>query len=143
MTIDTELSSFPSYFLRKLRRVAHLYKGTNMGGFLQGAYYHLETTQGALNDSDEHADELRKENADMRAQLEAIAAHIQGIDKLCATPVMGFETIAKDQSGFINCMAAHGVEPYSKRVKGWRSDKKKIGKPAIPPMEFVLGGAPA
>jgi hypothetical protein len=143
--IDRDSNRFGLYVQRALLRKARQHKGTDLGGFLKCAHDHLEATQGALNDALEALDEYRekedwmmKENAEMRASLQAVRDAIQGIDKLCLPPADPFRTTPKDFSSHINVMAAHGVEPYSKRVKGWRSDKKSKSN-AIPVMQFAIG----
>lgn len=53
-------------------------------------------------------------------------------------PIFEFETGVKDLSSFINIMAANGIEPYTKRVKGWQDKKAKVFVMQLPQLEFQM-----
>lgn len=95
-----------------------------------------------ISDQSEVIDILRSECKEYQAMIDvqhkkmvALKSVLSDSLSLVDLPVFEFETSAKDLSSFINVMAAHGIEPYTKRVKGWQDKKAKV----LPQLEFQMG----
>jgi hypothetical protein len=123
--------------IKALEEQLVLHSGTALGKVIGSAIVLIEQQNEALATFREVEELWINEYANCKSTIELIKGGLELALKDCVLPVNPYETIARDMSSHINCMAAHGVEPYSKRVKGWRSDKKKTK--SIPPMEFALG----
>jgi hypothetical protein len=98
---------------------AQKHKGTELGGLLQVAAYHIESqseliaeletdNQGLLHDCKKMHEGLIK--------IDAMATELGGLS-FGSMPINTYETVAKDHAMQANIMNYHGVEGYGKKGK--------------------------
>lgn len=97
-----------------LRTHGQKHRGTDLGGLLQWAALHIESQDEALAElREEHAREERERmglEGTLGAAKEAIEAALAAVNTPLCPPI----ELARDYSGHLNLMAAHGDPDYLK-----------------------------